>query len=149
MDYSTKKKSDLFIFFHPSSPGGDTASRRLDESRGAAEETGWSPTAPARCGGVTQSNTGPLRAGYGRELHHPITTPASDGRWRRQPSFIPELSKRSRGLEGWVSAFLKQGQRKALMGSFSPCLSMWKLKPACGSEPVPTPQWVQLFQSKG
>lgn len=35
-----KKILYLFIYFYPSSPVGDTASRRLDESRGAAGEAG-------------------------------------------------------------------------------------------------------------
>lgn len=68
----------------PSSTVGDRASRRLDESRGAAEEAGGSPTAPARCWRATQSNTGPLRTRHGRQLHHPITLPARDGRRRSQ-----------------------------------------------------------------
>lgn len=149
VDYTTHKKCDFIHLFYPSSPVGDTASRRLDESRGAAEEAGWSPTAPARCGGLAQSNTGPLRPGHGRELHHPVTTPARDGRWRHQPSFIPELSETTPGLEGWVSLFLKQGQRKALMGSSSPPLSMWKLKPACSSETVPTPPLTPAVSVQG
>lgn len=91
----TGKHWFFFLFWHlqrgkktlslpPSSTVGDRASRRLDESRGAAEEAGGSPTAPARCWRATQSNTGPLRTGHGRQLHHPITLPARDGRRRSQ-----------------------------------------------------------------
>lgn len=81
---STKQK----IFFSRSNTGGDGASRRLDGSRGAAEEAGGSPTAPARCRRAAQSYTGPLRTGHGRELHHPVTLPADEGGRRIPPSFI-------------------------------------------------------------
>lgn len=84
---STKQK---IFFLSRSNTVGDRASRRLDESRGAAEEAGGSPTAPARRRRATQSHTGPLRTGHGRELHHPITLPADDGGQRIQPSFISD-----------------------------------------------------------
>lgn len=137
-----KKKSDIFLLFffnYPSSPV-DTASRRLDESRGAAEEAGWSPTAPARCGGVTQSNPGPLRAGHGRELHHPITQcqqVMEDGGIK--PASFLSCQERLVDLRAGFRFSWNEEGGKALMGLFSSRLSMWDLKPACSSEPFPTP----------